>query len=521
MKHIFLYGPPGSGKSTVGKILARNLDLPFLDLDAEIEREAGRSIPQIMAEDGEAAFRDLEAAALERAVNAPPMVIALGGGALLREQNRIRAEANGDVVFLEASLETLLTRLRADKNQRPLLAGDLEAKLRALLERRAAHYASFDLRVANNTNNDNNNDSNPEDVARQIQYLLGRFRVRGMGQGYEVWARSQSLMNLAAYLRAQNLEGPLALVSDSHVAPLYADSLGVALRQEGYEVALVTFPAGEEHKTLETIKALWQGFLEAGLDRRSTVLALGGGVVGDLAGFAAATFMRGVPWVCLPTSLLAMVDASLGGKTGFDLPQGKNLIGAFHPPRLVLADVTALSTLPEVELRGGLAEVVKHGVIGDPYLFDLCRAGYESVRASLLEIVRRAMRVKIQIIEADPFERGERAALNLGHTVGHALEAVSGYRLRHGEAVAIGMVAEARLAERLGLAASGLADCLADTLRGLGLPVEIPAAFSRQAILDAIRYDKKRRAGVVRFALPLAVGKVQVGVPVEDLTLIF
>jgi len=517
MKHIFLYGPPGSGKSTVGKILARNLDLPFLDLDAEIEQEAGRSIPQIMAEDGEAAFRDLEAAVLERAVNAPPTVIALGGGALLREQNRLRAEANGDVVFLEASLETLLTRLRADKNQRPLLAGDLETKLRALLERRAAHYASFNLRVANNISES----SNPEEIARQVQHLLGRFRVRGMGQGYEVWARPQSLMNLASYLRAQNLEGPLALVSDSNVAPLYADSLGAALRQEGYEVAWVTFPAGEEHKTLETVKALWQGFLEAGLDRRSTVLALGGGVVGDLAGFAAATFMRGVPWVCLPTSLLAMVDASLGGKTGFDLPQGKNLIGAFHPPRLVLADVTALSTLPEVELRGGLAEVVKHGVIGDPCLFDLCRAGYEAVRASLLEIVRRAMRVKIQVIEADPFERGERAALNLGHTVGHALEAVSGYRLRHGEAVAIGMVAEARLAERLGLAASGLADCLADTLRGLGLPVEIPAAFSRQAILDALRYDKKRRAGVVRFALPLAVGRVQVGVAVEDLMLVF
>ncbi len=515
MKHVFLYGPPGSGKSTVGKVLAHNLALPFLDLDAEIEREAGRSIPQIMNEDGEPAFRDRESAALERVVGGPPAVIALGGGALLREQNRACAEANGDVVFLQADLETLLTRLRTDANQRPLLAGDLETKLRGLLERRAEHYASFPVRVENNAGHC------PEEVAAQIQFLLGRFHVSGMGTGYEVVVRPHARRNLAAWLRALNLNGPVGLVSDSNVAPLYAESLLLDLRQAGYEAALLTIPAGEEHKTLETVSMLWRGFLEAGLDRRSTVIAIGGGVVGDLAGFAAATFMRGVAWVCLPTSLLAMADAALGGKTGFDLPQGKNLVGAFHPPRLVLADATTLATLPEVELRGGLAEVVKHGVIAEPRLFELCEAGYEAVRANLPEVVRRAMLVKIRVIEADPFEQGERAALNLGHTVGHALEVVSGYRLRHGEAVAIGMVVEARLAERLGLAHTGLAARLASALQGLGLPTEIPPGVSPQAIVEAIQYDKKKAAGVVRFALPLAIGRVQVGVAVEDLGLLF
>ncbi len=514
MKHIFLYGPPGSGKSTVGKILARNLDLPFLDLDVVIEQEAGRSIPQIMAEDGEAIFRDLETAALERVANGAPAVVALGGGALLRERNRACAEANGSVVFLEATLETLLARLRADKNQRPLLAGDLEAKLGGLLERRADHYASFVLRVANNAQD------NPEAVVHQVQRLLGRFRVRGMGQAYDVWIHPRGLSHVATWLPILNVRGSLAVVSDSNVAPLYAAALLDDLRREGYEVTLLTIPAGEEHKTLETVRSLWQGFLEAGLDRRSTVVALGGGVVGDLAGFAAATFMRGVAWVCLPTSLLAMVDASLGGKTGFDLPQGKNLIGAFHPPRLVLADATTLDTLPEAELRGGLAEVVKHGVIGDPELFRLCADGYEAVRANLAEIVRRAMAVKIRIIEADPFEHGERAALNLGHTVGHALEAASEYRLRHGEAIAIGMVVEARLAERLGLARPGLATQLARVLQGLGLPVEIPEELSLQAIRNAMQYDKKKTAGVVRFSLPLEIGKVQVGVEERDLTLV-
>lgn len=510
MKHIFLYGPPGSGKSTVGKILARNLDLPFLDLDSVIEQETGRSIPQIMAEDGEPAFRDRETAALEQAASGAPAVIALGGGALLRERNRACAEANGEVVFLEATLETLRTRLRADKNQRPLLAGDLEAKLGGLLERRAEHYASFPLRVANNLQD------NPEEVAKRIQQQLGRFRVHGMGAGYDVWIRPHGLRRLVAWLGALGLGGPLALVSDSNVAPLYADSIRTDLREAGYDISLLTIPAGEEHKTLETVSRLWDGFLRAGLDRRSTVIALGGGVVSDLAGFAAATFLRGVAWICLPTSLLAMVDASLGGKTGFDLPQGKNLIGAFHPPRLVLADATTLHTLPEVELRGGLAEVVKHGVIGDPDLFRLCEDGDEAVRANLAEVVWRAMAVKIRVIEADPYERGERAALNLGHTVGHALEAASGYRLRHGEAVAIGMVVEARLAERLGLAQSGLAERLANVLRGLGLPTEIPSGLSPQAIRNAMQYDKKKAAGVVRFALPVAIGKVQIGVAVED-----
>jgi 3-dehydroquinate synthetase len=212
-----------------------------------------------------------------------------------------------------------------------------------------------------------------------------------------------------------------------------------------------------------------------------------------------------------------MVDASLGGKTGFDLSEGKNLVGAFHPPRLVLADPDALSTLPDRELRAGLAEVVKHGVIADPGLFALCAQGGEAVRARLPEIVRRGMAVKVKIIEEDPYEKGIRAALNLGHTVGHAVELVSGFNLLHGEAIAIGMVAEARLSERLAVAGRGLSEALAETLLGLGLSVEIPEYMDRGELIRAMSVDKKKAAGVVRFALPVKIGEVKIGVEVGDL----
>jgi shikimate kinase / 3-dehydroquinate synthase len=235
-----------------------------------------------------------------------------------------------------------------------------------------------------------------------------------------------------------------------------------------------------------------------------------------MAGFAAATYMRGISWVGVPTTLLAMVDASLGGKTGFDLPQGKNLIGSFYPPKLVLADPRLLNTLPEAELRSGMAEVVKHGIIADPDLFELCGRGLECVKSDLEQVVKRAMAVKIKIIEEDPYERAFRAALNLGHTIGHAVELVSRFQLRHGEAIAIGMVAEAKLAERLDLAVPGLSDKIRQTLITLGLPTDIPLDLSRQAILRTIRVDKKKDASAIRFALPVDIGEVEL-VEITDL----
>ena len=261
---------------------------------------------------------------------------------------------------------------------------------------------------------------------------------------------------------------------------------------------------------------MWNSFLENRLDRKSTVIALGGGVIGDMAGFAASTYMRGIDWIGIPTTLLSMVDASLGGKTGFDLPQGKNLIGSFHPPRLVLADPSLLFTLPERELISGMAEVVKHGIISDPELFELCKHDMGWIKGNLEEIVKRAMAVKIKVIEEDPYEKGIRAALNLGHTVGHAVELVSKFQLRHGEAISIGMVAEAKYAARIGVAGVGLDEAIAETLSALGLPVQIPDEMPHDEIIRAMRMDKKKNAKEIRFALPVEIGKVEL-VNVSDL----
>ena len=510
MSHVFLYGPPGTGKSTVGRALAELMGSAFVDLDQEIEAAEGRSVAELFA-DGEDAFRAAESAALERVVGRAASVVALGGGALLREQNRRIAEDAGRVVCLDADEVVLRARLAADAMVRPLLA-EGAADLADLLAQRRTHYRSFSIRVRL---------ADGDTPAQTAQRVVARLDVRHVrtpdGRGYDVVVRAGALDTLGALLQERDLRGPVAVVADDTVAALYAERAAAALRSAGYETVSLTFPAGETSKTLDTVTRLWAAMLEAGLDRTSTVVALGGGVTGDLAGFAAATFMRGVSWVVVPTSVVAMVDASIGGKTGVDLAGGKNLAGCFHHPRLVVTDPDLLATLPEPELRAGLAEVVKHGVIGDPTLFAILERGWEEVRHRLGEIVERALAVKIPVVVADPHEQGARAVLNAGHTVGHALEVTSGFTLRHGEAVAIGLVAEAAVAERIGLASAGTAERIGTVLTNLGLPVEIPDRLTLGEVVRAMATDKKRTAGTVRFSLPVAVGDVRVGVTVPDI----
>lgn len=509
MSHIFLYGPSGTGKSTIGMLLAQNLKLPFFDLDRLIEEKAGTPIPQIMEKQGETIFRDMETAALKETCFPLPVgerggvrggVVALGGGALLREENRVFAENNGRVILLMAELETLLERLSGDPEKRPLLAGDLRGKLTSLLESRKEHYASFppQLRV---------DGKSAEQIAHQVQVMLGRYHLSAMGEYDVIVGQVSSLTNFP-------IQSPI-IVTDENVARFHLPKAASALQAAGHPSNTVILPAGEESKNLELVSHLWKDFLENGLDRNSTVIALGGGVVSDVAGFAASTYMRGIDWIAIPTTLLGMVDASLGGKTGIDLPEGKNLVGSFHPPKLVLADPGLLLTLPERELTSGMAEVVKHGVISDPELFEMCKRGMDWVKGNLEEIVKRAMAVKIRIIEEDPYEKGIRAALNLGHTVGHAVELVSNFKLRHGEAIAIGMVTEAKFAERIGVARKGVSNVIGEVLSRLGLPIEIPDDLPRQEILHAMRVDKKKNAKSIRFALPVEIGRVELVVVSE------
>jgi 3-dehydroquinate synthase len=296
-----------------------------------------------------------------------------------------------------------------------------------------------------------------------------------------------------------------ALITNPRVGHLHGARVLATLRQGGFEPYVIEIPEGEKFKTLETVSTIYDRLIEARLDRRSVIFALGGGVVGDIAGFAAATFLRGVPFMQLPTTLLAIVDASIGGKVAVDHPLGKNLIGAFKQPCAVLADTHTLSTLPQVEWRAGMAEVVKNAIIGDPGLFEELR---EASELNVEKWLGRAVQVKTEIVTRDPHEQADRAKLNLGHTFGHALEQVSNYGMRHGDAVAIGLVCAAWLAHRFGIAEPDLRFRIQDLLIAIGLPTRIPIEMSTDALLAAMLADKKWFDGRLRFILPRGMGDV-------------
>jgi 3-dehydroquinate synthase len=311
-----------------------------------------------------------------------------------------------------------------------------------------------------------------------------------------------------------------ALVTDRHVAPLHAPAARRSLARAGFDVVPVVLPAGEAHKTLETVSRVYAAFAAARLERSSVVVLLGGGVVGDLAGFAAATYLRGLPFIQVPTTLVAQVDAAIGGKVGADLPQGKNLVGAFAQPRAVLSDPLVLRTLPPRELVAGLAEVVKSGVIRDAALFDFVeRRGPALLRCApgdMVEIVARSAAVKADVVSKDERESGLRQILNYGHSIGHAIEAATGYlRFLHGEAVSVGMTGAALIAWCLGLVGRDFVARQGSLLQRLGLPLRAPGVPAGR-VLRALRLDKKSRGGRVKFVLPTAVGRVRFGLEVPE-----
>jgi 3-dehydroquinate synthase len=326
-------------------------------------------------------------------------------------------------------------------------------------------------------------------------------------------------------LRRRRLAGRYVLVTDANLAPVHGRRLLGALRRRGLATDLVVLPAGERHKSRRTRDALEDRLIDLGADRATALVALGGGVVGDVTGFVAATFHRGIRYVQVPTTLVGMVDSAIGGKTAINHPAGKNLIGAYHPPSAVYIDVDYLKSLPAREFRSGLAEVVKCGVIADPGLFEtLERCADRVLRRDLdllVRLIESCVRLKVRVVAADPREIGRRKILNFGHTIGHALETLGRYRMAHGEAVAIGMVAEARIAARAGLAPAALAERIARLLTLLGLPTVLPTHFRPAAILQVARRDKKTRLGRIAYALPVRLGAMahegaEYGIAIED-----
>lgn len=325
-----------------------------------------------------------------------------------------------------------------------------------------------------------------------------RIRVTAPGGDYNIRIESGVLSSLADHLDDFGLRGKVVVATNTTLAPLYGESLVAKLPN----ASLVVVSDGEKYKTLDTVAKLYADFVDAGLDRSGTVIALGGGVVGDTVGFAAATFMRGVRFIQIPTTLLAMVDSSVGGKVGVDLPQGKNLVGAFKQPDLVLIDPDVLQSLPEREWRCGMAEVIKHGFLADDELINLALSlNPASVYGGgVSELVRRAVQVKVDVVQQDPYEKNIRAHLNLGHTFAHAVEQVSGYSWPHGEAVGIGLVAAAHLSRALKLCDEALAQRVEQTIKAVGLPTRLNG-LDPEALYAAMSTDKKWQGGHSRFVL--------------------
>jgi len=513
--NLVLTGFMATGKTRVGREVARRLGRPFVDMDAVIEARAGKSIPSIFADDGEAAFRRMEAELCRELGGESGLVIATGGGALIDAANRQAMMRQGMVICLSSDSDEIQRRLsRNDAADRPLLdVPDPQAEIVRLLAERQDAYAAIPWQVDTTR-------LSVDAVVEEVIRLAGSvtLQVSYPGGAYPIQIGDGLLRHAGGALRATgSVPGDrVAVVSNPEVMPLYGQQVEAALRAAGYRPVSCIIPDGEQYKTLDTVAALYDQLLQGGLDRSSAVVSLGGGVTGDVAGFAAATFMRGVPFVQVPTTLLSMVDASVGGKVGVDLPQGKNLAGVFKQPVLVVIDPKVMATLPDGEVRSGMAEVIKHGIIGAPDLFlELeSRPSTTGFEASVAQLAR-ALSVKIQVVEEDPFEQGRRAVLNLGHTVGHALERLSDFGLRHGEAVAIGMVAAARISAEMGRAEASLPGRIEAALAAWGLPVRCPP-FSIEAISEAMIHDKKRRGASLRWILPHSIGHVEVADDVPD-----
>jgi 3-dehydroquinate synthase len=517
-RNIVLTGFSTTGKSTAGQLAAERLGFTFIDTDAMVEARAGRRIADLFAQEGEDRFRDLESAALVEALAGERRVIATGGGAIIRQDNREAMRQRALIICLEAGQETIVRRLGSHQvGIRPLLTSDdPAARVAALKRERAPLYDEVDWTVQTDH-------LSPEGVAAEIVRAWTMLRPR-FGQGsdqpramvtagsasYPVYVGAGLLARLGELLRDW-ARGTVWLLADAGAAEFYGEAALRSLQDAGLPATLRVIPSGEASKDLTVASELYRWLAANRAERRDVIVALGGGVTGDLAGFVAATFLRGLALVHVPTTLLAMTDSAIGGKTGVNLPEGKNLVGAFHQPRFVLADVDVLRTLPAREYRAGWAETIKHALIHDPSLLELLETHVDALLAQdrdlLVEVVGRSMAVKADIVSVDEREDGLRMVLNYGHTAGHALEAAGDYRtLLHGEAVAIGMAVAGRIGLALRLTPPELVERQNALIARFGLPLRAPTV-SFERTLDALAVDKKVRAKRNRWILLEAAGR--------------
>jgi shikimate kinase/3-dehydroquinate synthase len=527
-RSIVLVGMMGAGKTSVGRRLAQRLGLPFVDADAEIEAGSRMTIPEIFERFGEPYFRDGERKVIARLLDEGPKVLATGGGSFMNAATREKIAASGVSIWLKPDFDVLLRRVRKRSNRPLLQTADPESTLRRLLDERSPTYALADITVESR--------DGPHDYV--VDMILDALRRRAAPPTIRIMAESEAVREVSVALgdRAYKIwigEGLLssageriaalapgaqcAIVTDDNVAALHLETVRRSLADAGLETSVVVCPPGEATKSYAEFARVSDALIAARIERRDVVVALGGGVIGDLAGYCAASLRRGVRLVQIPTTLLAQVDSSVGGKTAINSPLGKNLVGAFHQPSLVLADAKVLDTLSPREFRAGYAEVVKYGLIDDLPFFEWLEARWREIFAggpARLEAIAASCAAKARVVASDETEQGARALLNLGHTFGHAFEALTHYdgaRLVHGEGVAVGLACAFRFSRDLGYGSGQEAIRVENHLRAVRLPTriaDIPGLEADpEAILNAMRQDKKVERGKLTFILARGIGQ--------------
>ena len=522
--NIFLTGFSGTGKSTVGRNLAKMLGWTFVDTDMCIEKEKDTSISNIFEELGEKEFRKIESAIIEKVCSSQYQVVATGGGLVISEKNRKLMGQNGIIVCLEARFNTLLTRLGGTslnpqtKEVRPLLeSSDLESKIIDLKSKRQSVYSMSDYTV-------HTDDLAINEVSTIIYRNWRHFQKKNIL--YSSWDVA-SLVNtpetiypicvgwgildtISEKINSMTNNSVVYLVTDSG-ANKYARRVQAELESARIRTHLFVMESGEKHKTLNTVSMIYDWLAELKAERSHIVMAIGGGVVGDLAGFVAATYLRGVKFIQVPTTLLAIMDSSIGGKTGVDLDRGKNLVGAFYQPEFVLSDVEALTTLPQRQLISGWAEALKHGLIKDEGLIDEFEKNVKNVlnldKEITTELIKRSLNIKAKVVSSDEHELlGTRIMLNYGHTIGHAIETAGKYeKLLHGEAVSIGMMAAGYISNALGILTSSQFERQKGLLEMYGLPIKVEG-INLTDVKNAMLLDKKTLDGSIRWVLLDKIG---------------
>lgn len=539
-KPIVLVGLMGAGKTTIGKLLAEKLGWPFYDSDDEIVRSSGKSISKIFEEEGEPAFRDLERLTIQGLLRNGPCVIASGGGSISIPETAKSILENGLCLWLDAPVDVLVERTRG--SDRPLLQhGDPENVLELLLEKRRSAYLQSHLHILDDG-------LNPEEITNRIlmqicEYLFDAnadedddrhvpqalcMTVSLFDRSYPIFIGANLLEDVDVWLSHEFHNRKAFIITDYNVRAAVTDKFQQSLTPYMKSVTVMELPPGEQTKSFDRYQAVVEWLLESGVKRDSLIFAVGGGVIGDLSGFAAASVLRGVEFIQIPTTLLSQVDSSVGGKTGINTRFGKNLVGAFYQPRTVVIDLDTLESLPKREWLAGYAEIVKYGLLGDSDFFTWLeingRKMLDGNPVAVMRAIEKSCHMKAEIVRQDEHEEtGLRALLNLGHTFGHALESLAGYgsELLHGEAVAIGIVLAARLSFELGHLSDHDVARIVHHFKTVGLRTEIrevklPEGTTAGQIIDLMRHDKKSNNNGLVFVILSRIGTAEISSTVPE-----